>query len=88
MIEDKEQNHRSTLLVMTIALLFILAMCTGCSTTVPVVAKFPPVPDKLMVKCPNLQMLKDTPQLSDLAKTVTINSVSYTHLTLPTILRV
>jgi len=77
MIEDKEQNHRSTLLVMTIALLFILAMCTGCSTTVPVVAKFPPVPDKLMVKCPNLQMLKDAPQLSDLAKTVTINYSTY-----------
>jgi hypothetical protein len=35
-------------------LLFLLVL-TGCSTTVPVTAKFPVVPEKLLVKCPQLE---------------------------------
>ena len=77
MIDNREQNHRSTLIVMTIMLLFILAMCAGCSTTVPVVAKFPPVPERLLEKCPNLEKLKDDPQLSDVAKTINNNYTTY-----------
>ena len=47
------------------------------STTVPVTAKFPEVPERLMVKCPNLQELKDESKLSDVAKTVTVNYNEY-----------
>jgi hypothetical protein len=32
---------------------------TGCSTAVPVTAKFPEVPDILTTKCPPLKQLKD-----------------------------
>ena len=77
MIDEKNQQKISTLLFVVVAVIFVLSMLVGCSTTVPVVAKFPPVPETLMVKCPNLQMLKDAPQLSDLAKTVTINYSTY-----------
>ena len=56
-------------------LLFILL--TGCSTTVPVVAKFPEVPKLLLTKCPNLQELSTDAKLSDVAKTITVNYSSY-----------
>lgn len=77
MIDNREQNHRSTLIVVAIAIMFVLALCSGCSTTVPVTAKFPPVPERLLEKCPNLEKLKDDPQLSDLAKTINNNYTTY-----------
>lgn len=57
-------------------LLLVLSL-SGCSTTVPVVAKFPDVPPQLLVKCPQLNKLNEEPKLSDIAKTVTINYVTY-----------
>ena len=56
-------------------LLFILL--TGCSTTVPVVAKFPEVPKLLLTKCPNLQERTADAKLSDVAKIVSSNYSSY-----------
>ena len=50
---------------------------TGCSTVVPVKVKFPDVPEKLIVKCPQLEKLSETPTLSDVAKTVTNNYTTY-----------
>lgn len=55
----------------------LLALITGCSTTVPVVAKFPEVPATLLEKCPELGKLKDESKLSDVAKTVSLNYVLY-----------
>ena len=60
----------------------IIAVCaffalTGCSTVVPVKAKFPDVPERLMVKCPQLEKVSETPTLSDVAKTVTNNYTKY-----------
>ena len=40
-------------------ILLIMFFISGCSTTVPVTAKFPDVPNKLLEKCPNLQKLND-----------------------------
>ena len=62
-----------------ILLFFILSLfvLTGCSTTVPVTAKFPEVPNQLLVKCPNLEKLNDEAKLSDVAKSVTINYTTY-----------
>ena len=57
--------------------LLLLILLTGCSTTVPVVAKFPEVPKVLLTKCPNLQELSTDAKLSDVAKTITINYSSY-----------
>jgi hypothetical protein len=57
-------------------LLFLLVL-TGCSTTVPVTAKFPVVPEKLLVKCPQLEKLENEAKLSDISKTVINNYTSY-----------
>jgi hypothetical protein len=57
--------------------LLLLISLTGCSTTVPVVAKFPEVPKVLLTKCPNLQELSPDAKLSDVAKIVTVNYTAY-----------
>ena len=59
-----------------IALLLLISL-TGCSTTVPVVVKFPEVPKLLLTKCPNLQELTADAKLSDVAKIVSSNYSSY-----------
>ena len=56
---------------------FFLILMTGCSTVVPVKSKFPDVPEKLMVKCPQLEKVSETPTLSDVAKTITNNYTTY-----------
>ena len=58
-------------------MLLLLISSTGCSTTVPVVAKFPEVPKVLLTKCPNLQELGPDAKLSDVAKIVTVNYTAY-----------
>jgi hypothetical protein len=56
---------------------FILAL-SACSTTVPVVAKFPQAPGTLVQEpCPDLKKLQDEAKLSDVAKTVTVNYSEY-----------
>jgi len=57
-------------------LLFLLIL-TGCSTTVPVTAKFPDLPEKLLVKCPQLEKLENEAKLSDISKTITNNYTTY-----------
>ena len=58
--------------------LAVLVALAGCSTTVPVTAKFPNPPGlNALERCPNLQQLKDAPVLSDVARTVTINYGTY-----------
>jgi hypothetical protein len=60
-----------------VALALILAL-TACSTTVPVVAKFPQAPGTLVQEpCPDLKKLGDEVKLSDVAKTVTVNYTEY-----------
>jgi hypothetical protein len=49
----------------------------GCSTTVPVTAKFPEVPERLMQKCPQLEKLENEAKLSDITKTITNNYTTY-----------
>ena len=59
-------------------LLIVISLClVGCSTVVPVKAKFPDIPNKLLEQCPNLQKLNDESKLSDVAKTVTVNYSTY-----------
>lgn len=75
--DNAEQNRRSTLVVVGIVLMFVLAMCSGCSTVVPVVAKFPDAPKLGLGTCPQLQTVKDDVKLSELTKTVTMNYSTY-----------
>jgi hypothetical protein len=61
--------------LLVIALALVL---TGCSTTVPVVAKFPAAPGTLVQEpCPDLKKLEANAKLSDVAKTVTFNYSEY-----------
>ena len=53
-------------------------LIAACSTTVPVVAKFPDEPGKAaMAKCPQLTTVDNGVKLSELTKTVTINYNTY-----------
>lgn len=63
--------------VLFFGLLLLLLTLTGCSTTVPVTAKFPEVPARILAKCPQLEKINDDAKLSDVAKTVTINYSTY-----------
>ena len=56
---------------------FFLILMTGCSTVVPVTSKFPVVPERLMVKCPQLEKVSETPTLSDVTKIITNNYTTY-----------
>jgi len=61
-----------------VASLVVLVTLAGCSTAVPVTARFPEPPGlNSLERCPNLEKLKDTPVLSDVARTVTINYGTY-----------
>ena len=79
MSQDHERQRRiSTVLMVGVVALLVLAMCSGCSTAVPVTAKFPEAPGKLATtRCPDLQKLKDDAKLSDVSRTVTINYSTY-----------
>lgn len=59
-------------------LLISLLLLAGCSTTVPITAKFPEAPGiQAKNACPNLRQLEDTAQLSDVAKIITVNYTEY-----------
>ena len=61
-----------------VASLAVLVALAGCSTTVPVTARFPEPPGlNSLERCPNLEKLKDAPVLSDIARTVTVNYGTY-----------
>ena len=62
---------------MRVLLAMALLLLAGCSTTVPVTAKFPEAPQVLLEKCPQLERLVDGAKLSDVAKTVTLNYTTY-----------
>lgn len=58
--------------------LLIALLLSGCSTVVPVTARFPEPPSKgAMTACPALQKLNDGARLSDVANTVTVNYSTY-----------
>jgi starvation-inducible outer membrane lipoprotein len=51
---------------------------TGCATvSVPVKAKFPVMPDTLLVKCPQLEQTKEDAKLSDISKVIANNYTTY-----------
>ena len=45
-MDENKQRPVSTILVIGIIAVFVLAMCSGCSTPVPVTAKFPEPPGR------------------------------------------
>ena len=73
----EKQQRISTILFVIVTTIFFIAMFSGCSTTVPVTAKFPQVPERLLVKCPELEKLGNEVKLSDISKTITVNYTTY-----------
>lgn len=72
------QTRISTILALSIIALFMVAMCSGCSTAVPVTAKFPGAPGKgALTRCVDLQKLGDNSKLSDVSRTLTMNYNTY-----------
>lgn len=62
----------------TLVTCIICTMLLGCSTTVPIAAKFPEPPGKVMMEqCPDLKKLDGEPKLSDVSKTITVNYTEY-----------
>ncbi len=70
-------SEKSTYYLIWAAFIVIVLMMMGCSTTVPVVAKFPKAPERLMQPCAQLEKLKNEAKLSDVAKSVTNNYSKY-----------
>jgi hypothetical protein len=53
-------------------------LLTGCTTvSVPVKAKFPVMPETLIVKCPQLEQTPEDAKLSDMGKIITKNYTTY-----------
>jgi Na+-transporting methylmalonyl-CoA/oxaloacetate decarboxylase gamma subunit len=77
MKKQQDQQVVSSLIVFAVVIIMILAV-SGCSTAVPVTARFPDPPGKgATTACPALQKLNDGAQLSDVANTVTVNYSTY-----------
>jgi hypothetical protein len=63
---------------MKILVILLALTLSACTTVVPVTAKFPEAPGlQAQTACPQLKKLPEAPQLSDVAKTVTINYSEY-----------
>ena len=73
----EKQQRISTILFVIVTAIFFIALFSGCSTTVPVTAKFPEAPERLLAKCPQLEKLGNEPKLSDISKTITVNYTTY-----------
>lgn len=57
--------------------LLLALLLSGCSTVVPVTAKFPEPPRYATTACADLKKLNDNAKLSDVATTVNINYTTY-----------
>ena len=77
MQDHRDQGRVSTLIVIALVLMVVIAL-SGCATSVPVTARFPAPPGETYLQaCPDLQKLKDQPQLSDVSRTINTNYSTY-----------
>jgi hypothetical protein len=77
MKDHRDQGQLSTLIVIALVLMIVVAL-SGCATVVPVTARFPAAPGEIYQRaCPDLQKLKDQPQLSEVSQTININYSTY-----------
>ena len=83
MTSERTQEKRSFFVAMLLVVLFILAMCTGCSTTaVPVKYQFPVADPVMMEPAPALVPLKpDTVALDQMIQNTAENYARYHELT-------
>lgn len=70
----KTWQHNTTVLLLGTVL--GVSLLSGCSTTVPVTAKFPDAPKNTQA-CPKLEKLSEGAKLSDVSTTINNNYTSY-----------
>jgi hypothetical protein len=58
-------------------LLLLAVLLGGCSTPVPIVPKFPSLPEEIAVMCTPLKKIPEEAVLSEIAKTITENYTLY-----------
>lgn len=73
------ETHMYIRNILTIVLFIFIILLVGCSTTVPVTAKFPEAPARLLEKCPEkLQTIEgEKVNIVEFTKTVAINYGTY-----------
>ena len=77
MQDHRDQGRLSTLIVIALVLMIVIAL-SACATVVPVTVRFPAPPGQTYLQaCPDLQKLKDQPQLSEISQTININYSTY-----------
>lgn len=77
MHDNRDQGIVSSVIIFLIVVMLVFAI-TGCSTAVPVTAKFPERPGTLVsTPCPDLKKLPDQVVLSDVSRTVAENYTQY-----------
>jgi hypothetical protein len=76
-MNDYEKQQRISTLLLIFFTIILVLLVSGCSTTVPVKAKFPEVPERVLTKCPQLEKLGNEVKLSDISKTITVNYTTY-----------
>ena len=78
MSHEKNKEILKSVISFVMILMLVMFVLTGCSTPVPISAKFPDAPGKnATVACPQLEKLKDDAKLSDVANTVALNYETY-----------
>lgn len=69
--------QHNTIILTVGTILGILLLLSGCSTVVPVTAKFPAAPETALGKCDTLEEVGIDAQLSDVTTTVANNYQRY-----------
>jgi uncharacterized membrane protein len=78
MQDHRDQGRISSLIIIATMAMVVLAMCSGCSTVVPVTQRFPEAPGTVaMTACPQLKKIAEDARLSDISKTITMNYSTY-----------
>lgn len=73
----KDRQPLITFIMFVMLAIMLVSCVTGCSTVVPVAARFPEPPKYATQRCPQLQKLNNDARLSDVATTVTVNYSTY-----------
>lgn len=75
---DHQPRMINSVTTAIITCLLLIAVLAGCSTTVPVTAKFPEPPGRgAATACPDLKKLQDDARLSDISRTIALNYTAY-----------
>ena len=75
---NRDYQPVATSLLFAVMVLALVSCLAGCSTPVPVIAKFPNVPADLLEKCPQLKTIDgETTTFSKLTETVNANYSQY-----------